>query len=370
MTSLQSLLARFRKSANSSRRRTNPRTQSHGTASTEQLEQRLLLVNPVSFNSLPPGEAAVNLYLDFDGHTETDSDWTLQRRDGVVGSIVTPAFSVDGDATFNNDEIDRITEIYERVAEDFRPFNINVTTVEPADFDNAEDILISVGGDGAWLTDTNAADPPPIPRYVALRDSFRTAALPQSAFVIQTQHNGLGGTFEQNLAASISQAAAVMFGLEVHEDAADAPLEGDADVAPILGDQILGDDADLTNPNSVRDIWFNAPGSDFNNFQNDLQLIAGNPTVAFRADDHGDTDGASTGITVGLGQETATGFIGTNTNGDADVDVFSFTTAATNATISVSGLDLTGQFGTGRTPGSNLDPVLRLARRRRTGTCD
>ena len=42
-----------------------------------------------------PG-APVNIYLDFDGHTEAQ-DWPDSREDGQTGPIVTPVFDVDDD---------------------------------------------------------------------------------------------------------------------------------------------------------------------------------------------------------------------------------------------------------------------------------
>lgn len=349
MTVLQSLLSTFRRSR-SSARKSQRKAQINQHSSSEALEPRLLLTNPDPFSSLPG--APVTVYLDFDGHTEGDADWVTRRRDGNSGSIVVPAFSADGDTSaFSQDDRDRIEEIYERVAEDFRPFNINVTTVEPAAFNNARDLLISVGGDGDWSI--NAANNEVAARAVAISGSFGDARLPQTAFVNQNAHNGLGGNYQQNIAASVSEAVARSMGLEIHESSSGVRLEGDATTAPLLGDGIIGDDT--VGLNAERDIWVNARGTISAN-QDDLVVLTGNPNVSFRVDDHGNLDSSATGLAIGLGTETVTGVISEN----SDVDVFSFSTAATLATINVDTLDLRPRFGASITPGSNLDPILTL----------
>src|SRR5262249_9697043 len=88
----------------------------------EPLECRALLATiPVSHSN---PWAAAKLYLDFDGHFEaTWGSWT---------NATTPAFDQDGDrSTFSDSEIASITEIWTRVSEDYAPFNVDVTTVDP-----------------------------------------------------------------------------------------------------------------------------------------------------------------------------------------------------------------------------------------------
>lgn len=62
-------------------------------------------------NSLP--NAAATLYLDFDGHRVQSAYWNGGSPIQCASSILTEA---------------QISEIFNRVAEDFRPFDINVTT--------------------------------------------------------------------------------------------------------------------------------------------------------------------------------------------------------------------------------------------------
>lgn len=72
-----------------------------------------------------PGAQRV-IYLDFDGHTTTGSAWN-------AGTIVAPPFDLDGvvSTAFSSTELSRIQYIWQRVAEDYAPFNVDVTTEEP-----------------------------------------------------------------------------------------------------------------------------------------------------------------------------------------------------------------------------------------------
>ena len=108
-------------------------------------------LNPLS--SIPALEsdpsAPASLYLDFDGHFE--AVW------GGFRNVTTRVYDADGDeTTFSDDELARIAEIWERTAEDFAPFNLNVTTVEPAVLaegmpsDAANGIALRVAIGGSW----------------------------------------------------------------------------------------------------------------------------------------------------------------------------------------------------------------------------
>ena len=85
---------------------------------TQILSLCMLLFSQVAFgqsgpklNSLPT--ASGTIYLDFDGETVTSAGWN-------GGNTFTVAASTLSDA--------QITEIFERVSEDYRPFNVNITT--------------------------------------------------------------------------------------------------------------------------------------------------------------------------------------------------------------------------------------------------
>ena len=75
-----------------------------------------------------PG-ATKTIYLDFDGFLTRNTQWNI---DFSLPNILTPAFDLDGDLlTFSDSERYSIQSIWERVAEDFRPFKVDVTTEDP-----------------------------------------------------------------------------------------------------------------------------------------------------------------------------------------------------------------------------------------------
>ena len=67
------------------------------------------------------------IYLDFDGHTTTGTSWN-----GSWGqSFYSSAFSLDGSEAFTATELSAIQQIWQRVAQFYAPFNIDVTTEDP-----------------------------------------------------------------------------------------------------------------------------------------------------------------------------------------------------------------------------------------------
>jgi hypothetical protein len=82
------------------------------------------------------------IYLDFNGHTTTGTSW----NNTVMGSSFdSPAYDIDGNpAIFNTEELSRIQQIWQRVAADYAPFNVDVTTQEPPT---------------DWLIKSNSSDP-------------------------------------------------------------------------------------------------------------------------------------------------------------------------------------------------------------------
>ncbi len=69
------------------------------------------------------------IYLDFNGHTTTGTEWnTLANK----STIVSPPWDTDGvPGTFSASELSRIQNVWRIVAEDYAPFDVDVTTEEP-----------------------------------------------------------------------------------------------------------------------------------------------------------------------------------------------------------------------------------------------
>jgi len=96
---------------------------------------------------IPGASAPAAIYLDFDGHTEPGL-WTNWHTS-------TPAFSLDSnEASFSTTEQASIQAIWRYVAEDFSPFDIDVTTEEPAF--PTRTVRVVIGGNGGWFTSAPA----------------------------------------------------------------------------------------------------------------------------------------------------------------------------------------------------------------------
>ena len=89
-----------------------------------------------------PGATKV-IYLDFDGHVTQNTPWNQ-----VDPTITTTPYDIDGNpGTFNAVEQANILEIWQRVAETYIPFDVDVTTEAPA---AVADLINTGGGDTKW----------------------------------------------------------------------------------------------------------------------------------------------------------------------------------------------------------------------------
>ena len=273
-------------------------------------------------NSLPG--AAASLYLDFDGYSI--SQW------GSYSNANTPVFDVDGDATtFSDSELSTMQAIWRQVAEDYAPFNVNVTTVQPASFANRVAMRVAIGGDGAWLGATAGG--------VAYVNSF-TNSQANSVFVFP---KNLGNGHARYVGEAVSHEAGHSFGLQ-HQSSYTGTQRtaeyyagpGDGR-APIMGLSYY----------TTRGLWWNGTSTSSTNIQDDLTVIARSTNgFGYRADDHADQIGSATALAISAGQLSAAGIIGRTD----DQDYFSFETEAGQVSLQVqvpSGIN-------------NLDATLQL----------
>ena len=101
------------------------------------------LANTFKLHSLAGANHVI--YLDFDGHTTSGTSWNSSYNGG--SSFVSPAYDRDGNPySFSDAELTEIQRIWQRVAEDFRPFGVNVTTEDPG----VEALRKSGTGDTKW----------------------------------------------------------------------------------------------------------------------------------------------------------------------------------------------------------------------------
>ncbi|MFM7057248.1 MAG: hypothetical protein ACKO2P_10040 [Planctomycetota bacterium] len=306
----------------------------------ELLEVRQLLVPPVILNSRPG--APVSVILDFDGHSEDDPDWTGFRDDGGSGPIITPPFDLDGDeSSFTTAEVDFIREVWYRVSEDYAPFDVNVTTVEPASVNDFEAVFVSIGGDGAWA--------PPAGGW-GIVNGFSTGGSNTSYVFSKLFFNA------HQVASATSHESGHTFGLGHHsiwnsDGTKNNEYDpGNANRAPIMG----------VGYGTMRDVWDNGPGSSaIDVLQDDLAVLTrpANRTFRFRSDDYGNSSALATRLNITSPNVVQTGVIEQND----DRDWMLFETDAGPISFTVSGLNLRQIFNSPAiTFGTNLDLVLEL----------
>lgn len=100
-------------------------------STTPQWSSTPLLDPSLTFRLHSDPNATRLIYLDFDGHTTTGTAWNSSAF-GMTSSFTSPAYDIDGNAAnFSSTELTRIQQIWQRVASDFAPFDVDVTTQAP-----------------------------------------------------------------------------------------------------------------------------------------------------------------------------------------------------------------------------------------------
>lgn len=287
-----------------------------------------------------PG-APVNVVLKLDGYTDDSPGWIAFRNRGS-GPIVTPAFDLDGDRlTFNDEERRQIEEIWYRVAEDFAPFDVNVTTIIPDQINDFETAVVVIGGANDWA--------PAAGGWGAL-DGFSTSRA-NTSYVFSE----LFFTPHQISSASAHESGHTL-GLS-HQSTYDANGNKTAEYNP--GDAISGPIMGVGYDTTRDTFWLGPSSASATTIQDDMASLTktGNQTFAHRIDDHGDTFADPTLIAVDGPIITLDGTLEQND----DIDMFRFATNAGEISFNVDGLDLNQIYGVQNiTPGTNADLILRL----------
>jgi hypothetical protein len=271
-----------------------------------------------------PG-AQATLYLDFDGHRE--SRW------GSYTSVVTPAYDTDGNyGSFSAAEAAAIREIWARVAEDYAPFNINVTTVAPPLIANRQAARIVIGGNHSDWFGSSAGG-------VAYIGGFSNGAS-NVGYVFE---DALGNGNPRFTAEAATHEAGHLFGLahQAEWEGGQMTTEynaGNGAWAPIMG---VGYYADRTTWS--RGATAAGPGA----VQDDLAVLAGSTNgFGYAPDDFGSTTAAASALPLSGSNVNVAGLIGTG----SDRDVFRFSTGGGSLNLSLSSAGV----------GANLDGALDL----------
>ena len=296
-----------------------------------------------------PGADLV-IYLDFDGHTTIGTTWNSEYNNG--NTIVSPGYSADADPGFSTAELEYIQRVWQRVAEDFAPFTVDVTTADPGverlrkfgAGDTQWGIRAVITPDQSWLIDDKGPSGG-WAYYGAFQWNTDTPVFVfnGSQWTDRFAEIAAADTFSHEVGHSLGL---FHHGTTTGKEYYEGHGSGTTGWAPIMGASF----------NKELSQWSNGGYPNFNNAQDDLAIIT-NPALngggwgysglTFRTDDHGDEifgNGAveATSLTPEL---TGLGIIETA----ADVDTFRFDWAGGSFTIAVGGAR-----------GSNLDVLAEL----------
>ncbi|WP_405063069.1 PPC domain-containing protein [Kribbella sp. NBC_01505] len=273
-----------------------------------------------------PGSNRV-IYLDFDGHTITGTAWNTGGKPATVN--VTP-YDTDGNTgNWSTAEQDVVRDVWARVAEDYAPFDVDVTTQAPA-----ESAITRSGSSDQQFGTRVVIDPTTWYQsgcgcggvaYVGVYDNTSQHAYYQPALVFT---RGVG-TGAKNIAEAAAHEAGHNVGLSHDGTASVGYYSGHGAWAPIMG---VGYSKAISQ-------WSKGEYTGANNKEDDFTVIGQNG-LALRADDHGNATTNATALTLG----TAVSGVYAS---DSDVDVFKINLAA-------------GTFNFAATSGGDVDIKLQL----------
>ena len=267
-----------------------------------------------------PG-AKRTIFLDFNGEVMSGNAWTEFYNGGT--NIIAPAYDTDGSpSTFSDSERTRIIQIWQRVAEDYAPLDIDVTTElfseaqltrsNPSDEYYGVRVLISPLS--SYFGNYGGVS------YVGTFNDIGDSWKPSLVF-----SDKLGTTSDKNIAEAASHEAGHALGLS-HDGVLNGASyfagngSGETGWAPIMG---VGYSKNVTQ-------WSRGEYASANNTQDDL-VVMQNYGVTYRADDHGDQLAVASYLLLGM-QLAASGIVERNT----DVDMFAFVAGEGLATLTVA----------------------------------
>lgn len=257
--------------------------------------------------------ATKKIYLDFNGHTTSNTPW---NTDLGGADIVSTPFDMDGNpAVFGVVEHEVIQETWGRVADDFAPFDVDVTTEDPgveglrriSGGDQNFGVRVVISPTDAWFPGAggvaflgyfdNIVSGPDVPCFAFSEN----VGNPLSGLTLVTSHE-VGHTVGLRHDGTSTE--------EYYDGG------GPGDWGPIMGAPY--------GKNIVH--WSKGEYADANNKEDDYAVVQGN-SLLFRPDDHGNT--TATATTIPSATLNATGVI----QGVNDKDLFRFATNAASINV-------------------------------------
>ena len=212
-----------------------------------------------------PG-AANTIYMDFDGASISGTAWNKQVN---ASQLTAKPYDTDGNqSALSSAEISDIAEIWERVAEDFAPFDVDVTTEDPGK--NRQNV--------AWVvvTDSEPGGKQPLPSpkagsttYMNIYGFSHTAYFSPALIY----RNNLGS------ASAVAEASSHSIGhiMGLSHDTTVGTGKGKVSWAPIMG---------VNHTNQVTQ-WSKGDYRGAVNKQDDIGILVG--ALGLRRDDHDDS---------------------------------------------------------------------------------
>ncbi len=277
------------------------------------------------FNSYPASANVV--FLDFDGHIVNGTSWNGSGPIVCNGANLTTA---------------QITSIFNRVAEDYRPFTVNITTdstkyaAAPADKRMRVVLTTSSSWYGAaggvsYMNSFTWGDNTPCFVFTALLNY-------NTKYIAEAASHEIGHTLGLRHQASYDQAC------NITSEYNGGTGSGEIGWAPIMG---VGYYENMT-------LWNNGANPyGCTSYQDDLSIITGNGNgIGYRTDDHANTMAGATTASFTNNSFTINGIIET----PGDVDMIKFTAPANGRFL----LDaLPYSIGAGNT-GADVDLEIAL----------
>jgi len=267
------------------------------------------LSNTFKLHSNP--NANHTIYLDFNGHSMNSSEW----ENG--GSLRLGGYDTDGNVnSFSDSELEEIQLMWQRAAEDFAPFNINVTTEEPT---NLGDLINSGSGDTRWgirvaITDNLNLD---------TGSAITNAGGGGTAFLgsFNWNYDEVALVFNPGAYAggeTISHEVGHTLGLDHDGQLPSTEYygghgTGETSWSPIMGAGFIGSVNENVTQWTKNSEYFNG-----NRPEDDLTIITTTNGFGYRTDDHGNTNATAT--VLASNNLNSFGIIERNT----DLDVFFF----------------------------------------------